>query len=561
MSVAILHGPHHPSSQKTTMHNKSRFPGHESIDSTPGTLLIVDDDPINRQVLRCLFELDHYQIIEAVDGQDGLTKAISDRPDLILLDIMMPGLDGYAVCKALAEKEETASIPVIMVTALSSAQDETRGLDAGAVDFVTKPFNPKVIKARVVAHLQLKRDRDILANKSARLELSNRMLEQEIEDHLETEQALCLAKNELAQANRVRGGVIKDLFQAMCEMLSSRDMYTFEHGLRVASIARLIGEDMRLPTTEVDALELGCMLHDISKVAIPDDVLLKPGLFNSQDRKIMMMHPTLGAKIFSRQVCDPNIIDIIHHHHERLDGSGYPDKLQGDQISLLTRITMVADSYEAMIARRPYKKSMTRANALARLQQEVDNGRLDGTVVARLAKVTEHWDPLAINHDFHDASTKELELFRRKTYFKEPLSDFYNYRYLFYLEEVGLLACQQGYSLTRVSFSNLDQINKQHGYLVTDQIIDEVGTNLHESIDKLNEKVDCVTILLRKGTTYLIYSNCQPETFKLLDHDIDSCLKRLANEWNGITQISTYHFSGTRQIQDAVYQVFGSSEV
>lgn len=541
------------------MINKPNYPGHESIDSTPGTLLIVDDDPINRQVLRCLFEQERYQIIEAVDGQDGLNRATADRPDIILLDIMMPDLDGYSVCKILSQKEETASIPVIMVTALNSAHDETRGLDAGAVDFVTKPFNPKVIKARVHAHLQLKRDRDILANKSARLELSNRLLEQEIEDRLATEQELRIAKNELAQVNLVREGVIKDLFQAMCEMLSSRDMYTFEHGLRVASIACLIGKNLKLPNHEIDALELGCMLHDISKVAIPDDVLLKPGLFNSEDRKIMMMHPTLGAKIFSRQVCDPHIIDIIHHHHERLDGSGYPEQLQGDQISLLTRITMVADSYEAMIARRPYKKSMSRASALARLQQEVDKGRLDGTIVAHLAKVTETWDPLAINHDLHDDSTRELELFRKKTYFKEPLSDLYNYRYLFYLEEVGLLESHQGYMLTKLSFTNLDQINKQHGYLITDQIIDEVGSHLYEAIDRLSESMDCITILLRKGTTYLIYSNCLPATFKLLDYDIDSCLKRLADDWHGTTQITTFHFCDNHPIQDAVYQALDSN--
>ncbi|MBA3015489.1 MAG: response regulator [Proteobacteria bacterium] len=537
------------------MLNKRKFSGHESIDSTPGTLLIVDDDPINRQVLRCLFELESYQIIEAVNGQDGLNRALADRPDLILLDIMMPGLDGYDVCKALSQDEATASIPVIMVTALSSAQDETKGLDAGAVDFITKPFNPKVIQARVHAHLQLKRDRDILANKSARLELSNRLLEQEIEDHLATEEALSKARNDLAQFSRVREGVIKDLFHAMCEMLSSRDMYTFEHGLRVASIARLIGEDMKLSAHDIEALELGCMLHDISKVAIPDDVLLKPGLFNTQDRKIMMMHPALGAKIFSRQACDPDIIDIIHHHHERLDGSGYPDQLRGDQINHLTKITMVADSYEAMIARRPYKKAMTRTNALARLQQEVEKGRLDGDIVARLVKVTESWDPLAINHDFHDDSTRDLELFRKKTYFKEPLSDFYNYRYLFYLEEVGLLESHSGYTITKISFTSLDQINKQHGYLITDQVIDEVGMNLYEAIDKLNEHLECITILLRKGTTYLLYTNCQDDTIKRLDLDINTCLQRFSDEWHGTTQLTTQHFNEHQSIQDAIYQM------
>ncbi|MDD5757798.1 MAG: response regulator [Desulfobulbaceae bacterium] len=530
----------------------------ESVDSAPGTLLIVDDDPINRQVLRYLFEQEKYRVIEADDGQQCLSQAMTERPDLILLDVMMPGLDGFAVCAALAAEDKTASIPIILVTALNSPQDETRGLEAGAVDFISKPINPTVIRSRVKTHMQLKRDRDILAHKSERLELANRLLEQEIDNHLQTENALVAAKNEISKISLMKEEVIKDLFQAMCEMLSTRDMYTFEHGLRVASIARLIGENMGLSDHDVEALELGCMLHDISKVAIPDDVLLKPGLFNAQDRRIMMMHPTMGAKIFSRQDCDPDIIEIIHHHHERLDGNGYPDHLQGEEIGLLTRIAMVADSYEAMIARRPYKKSMSRTEALNRLRQEAESGSMDGSIVSRLAVVTESWDPLAIHHNFHDASSKELELFRKKTYFKEPLSDFYNYRYLFYLEDSGLLESHRnGYTLTKVFFSNLEQINKAHGYLVTDQIIDEVGSTIHDVIDTLseNEAVDCVNILLRKGTSYLIYSNCPLTVLDILDREIKSCVNRLAEEWQGETQCFTMSFAAGYPVQEAVYQV------
>jgi putative two-component system response regulator len=242
------------------MQNSPLSPGQESVESTPGTLLIVDDDPINRQVLRCLFEQEKYRVIEADDGQQGLNRALVDRPDLILLDIMMPGLDGFAVCEALRKNEKTASIPVILVTALSSPRDETRGLEAGAVDFIAKPINPTVIRSRVKAHMQLKRDRDILANKSARLELANRLLEQEIEDHLQTEKALVVAKSEISKISLMKEEVIKDLFHSMCEMLSSRDMYTFEHGLRVASIARLLGESMGLSDHDVEALELARLL-------------------------------------------------------------------------------------------------------------------------------------------------------------------------------------------------------------------------------------------------------------------------------------------------------------
>ena len=533
-------------------------PLQEPVELTPGSLLIVDDDPINRHVLHCIFELEKYRVLEAEDGEQGLNLALAERPDLILLDVMMPGLDGFAVCEALRGNAKTASIPILLVTALNSPTDETRGLEAGAVDFITKPINPMVIRSRVKAHMQLKRDRDILANKSAKLELANCLLEQEIEDHLHTDEALLSARREISQIGLIKEEVIKDLFQAMCEMLSSRDMYTFEHGLRVASIARLIGLDMELSDRDVEALELGCMLHDISKVAIPDDVLLKPGLFNAQDRKIMMMHPALGAKIFSRQACAPDIIDIIHHHHERLDGSGYPDHLMGNMIGTLTRIAMVADSYEAMIARRPYKKSMSRTEALRRLHQEATEGRLDEGVVNRLARVTEFWDPLAIHHDFRDTSNNELELFRKKTYFKEPLSDFYNYRYLFYLEETGLLEGHTtGYTLTKVSFANLDQINKAHGYLLTDQIIDEVGSSLYELLDTLGESeaADCVNILLRKGTTYLIYSTCPTTVLDLLNQEINTCICRLADDWQGAAQCFTLSFARGYPVQDAVYQI------
>lgn len=218
---------------------------------------------------------------------------------------------------------------------------------------------------------------------------------------------------------------------------------------------------------------------------------------------------------------------------------------------------MVADSYEAMIARRPYKKSMSRENALLRLQQEAAEGRLDNDVIARLAKVTKSWDPLAIHHDFRDANSTELELFRKKTYFKEPLSDFYNYRYLFYLEEVGLLESQaQGYTLVLVTFSNLEQINKKHGYLVTDQIIDEVGSSLYEVIDALGEAeaANCLNILLRKGTAYLIYSNCPAAVLTILEHEIDGCVHRLANDWQGESLRFTISFNNGHPVQDAVYQ-------
>ena len=530
----------------------------EQEKSAPAHLLIVDDEPANREILRGLLEQEQYDVIEASNGMQAISLAIEERPDIILLDVMMPGMDGFAVCESLQNYEATASIPVVLITSLSSPHDEAKGLAAGAIDYITKPINPTVVSTRIRAHLQLKRQRDELVNRTEKLFFTNKLLEQEIEAHLNTEGELRSARDEIAAANIIKDGLIKDLFQAMCEMLSSRDMYTFEHGLRVASLSRLVGEELKLSSRQLDALEIGGMLHDISKVAIPDDILLKPGLFDNEDRKIMRMHPSMGANIFKRRSCDPLIIDIIHHHHERLDGSGYPEGLKGDDIGLLPRIAMVTDTYEALISQRSYKKPLLRQEALETLRSEAKSGRLDNEMVEILAKVTQYWEPLELGHDFSDSNTNALEIFRKKTYFREPLSDFYNYRYLLYLDDAGLLnISEEGFTLLGISFVNIEHINKIEGYLKADQIIDDAGSIMHEIIEETinKEAGNCLNILLRKEKLYIIYSNCPEDVLEDLSVRINRFIEIQASNLGLKSRLIQLHFNQDKGVEDAVYEL------
>ena len=183
-------------------------------------------------------------------------------------------------------------------------------------------------------------------------------------------------------------------FDLMGDMFGSRDIYSLDHSLRAAAISQRIGLHMGFSSEDLKTLEIGCLLHDIGKSAIPDDILLKPGCFNDVDRDIVQMHPTIGAKFLEGRYPDDRITDIILHHHERLDGSGYPSGLKGDNIGLMVRIVSVADVYEALIVKRPYKTAMTSTQAIEILRNEVQEGLLDQSVVEVLEKVVANWDPL-----------------------------------------------------------------------------------------------------------------------------------------------------------------------
>ncbi|SEP79601.1 putative two-component system response regulator [Ectothiorhodospira magna] len=319
------------------------------------TILIVDDEPINLSLLTELLRSD-YRVRAANSGQHALRAAITcPRPDLILLDVMMPELDGYAVLDTLRGQPETQDIPVIFLTALNDPTDEERGLEYGARDYITKPIKPAVLRARVRTQLEVKQARDFLENKNAILEaeIARRMVDNEIT------QQVCI--------------------RALAHLAETRDPETGNHILRTQVYVRLLAEKlaahprfqaMLIPST-IDLLTKSAPLHDIGKVGIPDSILLKPGPLNDDEWRIMKTHARQGFDAIERAEADvdhpvPFLIlakEIARWHHEKWDGSGYPDGLAGDDIPISARIMTVADVFDAMTSARIYKPALPMSKA------------------------------------------------------------------------------------------------------------------------------------------------------------------------------------------------------
>jgi putative two-component system response regulator len=318
---------------------------------TQRTILIVDDNPENLTVLGDLLH-DRYRVRPAQSGARALQLALQEPvPDLILLDVMMPNMSGYEVLEHLRAQPATRDIPVIFTTAMSSTKDEQHGLVLGAVDYITKPLRPAIVLARVHTHLELKHARD-------RLQRNN--------DLLETEVASRMRENQIIQDVTIR---------ALARLAETRDNETGNHILRtqayVHALARRAsshpGFAASLDDHSIDLMAKSAPLHDIGKVGIPDHVLLKPGKLTADEWEIMKGHAKLGADAIDRAVADTHepvkflafAREIAKHHHERWDGSGYPDGLAGEAIPLAARVMALADVFDALISRRVYKEPMS----------------------------------------------------------------------------------------------------------------------------------------------------------------------------------------------------------
>jgi putative two-component system response regulator len=329
------------------------------------TILIVDDSPENLTVLGELLQHD-YRVLAATSGLRALQLASRQpRPDLILLDVMMPEMNGYQVLAALQATPETRDIPVIFTTAMCATEDEEQGLHLGAADYLTKPLRPAIVLARVQTHLALKRARDALKRDKASLEME--VLRQ-------------------MQENRV----IQDVaMRALARLAETRDNETGNHILRTQEYVRVLAERARLLPKFSDELSernvaliaKSAPLHDIGKVGIPDRILLKPGKLTPDEWEVMKTHAALGADAIGRAVADlqqpPGFLmyatQIARHHHERWDGTGYPDRLAGDAIPLAARLMAIADVFDALISRRSYKAPMP--PAVARETMAAGRGR------------------------------------------------------------------------------------------------------------------------------------------------------------------------------------------
>ena len=312
-------------------------------------VLIVDDTADNLAVLGALLK-PLYTVRIAKSGPRALLIAAQEpQPDLILLDIMMPDMDGYEVIKLLKVKPETKEIPVIFITALNSIQDEAKGLDLGAVDYISKPISAPILLSRVATHLDLKIARDMLRD-------NNAWLEKEVAHRIE------------------QYHLVQDIsMRALANLAEARDNETGNHIIRTQSYVNLLAKKLAtlpkysqvLTKETIDNYTKAATLHDIGKVGIPDNVLLKPGKLNSEEWDVMKTHSQIGADAIWRAIkneTDIEAVDFLNvaikiakYHHEKWDGSGYPEGLKGEQIPLPARLMALADVFDALISRRPYK--------------------------------------------------------------------------------------------------------------------------------------------------------------------------------------------------------------
>jgi len=329
--------------------------------SDPATILVVDDTPANLDLMAGLLQ-DRYRVKVAINGDKALQIARSESPpDLILLDIMMPGLSGYEVCEQLKQDPATRAIPIIFLTAMSATEDETRGLQLGAVDFITKPVNPPIVLARVATQLQLKAAADFLRDQ-------NSFLEAEVQRRT----------HDLIAIQDVT-------IQMMTGLAETRDSETGNHIRRTQHYVKALAQQLRshprygsqLDDRTIDLLFRSAPLHDIGKVGIPDRILLKPGRFTPEEFAIMQTHTTLGRDAIAsaeRQLgVEVEFLrvakEIAYSHQEKWDGSGYPQGLAGEEIPLSARLMALADVYDALISHRIYKEAMSHDEAAAIIEE------------------------------------------------------------------------------------------------------------------------------------------------------------------------------------------------
>ena len=305
------------------------------------TILIADDDESIRSVLTEILGAEAYRIVHAQDGEEAIQVLERGEVDLALLDAMMPRRSGFAVCRELKSNPDTRLIPLILVTGLSGAEDRMQGIEAGADDFINKPVNRQELLARVRALLKLKQFTDEL-------------------EHAET------------------------VLFALALSIEAKDPYTEGHCDRLSQYSEELAKRLSLAEEERIALRRGGVVHDIGKVAVPDQILLKPGPLTPEERKVMEGHTVVGAGICSPLKSFRSVLPIIRHHHEKLDGSGYPDGLKGDAIPLTARILQTVDIYDALTTDRPYRKALTPERALAIMREEAKRGWWDGALLDEL---------------------------------------------------------------------------------------------------------------------------------------------------------------------------------
>jgi len=316
-----------------------------------GIILVADDNEANRELLSALLSAEGYQVVCAADGQQALEHVVSGAIDLVLLDVVMPRPTGFEVCLAIKSKPETRLIPVVLLTSLNSDSDRITGIMCGADDFLNKPVNKHELLARVHSLLRLKQFTDEL-------------------DNAET------------------------VLSSLALSIEAKDPYTEGHCDRLSKYSVSLAEKLGLPEDLRVALRRGGLVHDIGKLAVPEHILLKPGPLTPEERKIMEQHTIAGERICAPLKSFRHVLPIIRHHHEKWDGSGYPDGLKGEQIPLTARILQITDIYDALTTDRPYRKALSPEKAFAIMREEVKRGWWDWSILDEFEAIAHGYVPV-----------------------------------------------------------------------------------------------------------------------------------------------------------------------
>ena len=480
-------------------------------------VLVVDDDPVQREVLVAHLENWGVSASQASNGYEALNMINRNTGfRLILTDLQMPVMDGLKLIRTI-KREKRGKIYSIMMSGLGDRHSVQQALDAGANDYLQKPFHPEQLFARLAA-----------LDKVMSLEDDYQQL-------------------------------VRSLFDVMTGMLGSRDNYTLEHSLRVAALSVRIGEKLGIAPEDLEMLELGCLVHDMGKIAIPDDILLKPGRFDAFDRSIMNLHPQIGAHFLSGHYPDERVMEIVLQHHERLDGSGYPQGLKAGKLSPFVMVVSPADTYEALIAERPYKRPISREKALDMLYAEVKKGKLERDAVNALAEVVTTWNPLDIRRKSPE-DLKMVESFRRVAYFREPLCSFYNYRYLLALEKRGDHKDNDSFHFIFIDFKNLGRTNARWGYLRTDELLDELGENIQQTLQlfgKTNKDDMGKVLLFRKGADFLIFSTYMKSLTTEILQQVKCHLDDAEKNWGIEAEVILKEFPASQPLYKALDVLLG----
>jgi putative two-component system response regulator len=325
------------------------------------TILVADDDEINRELLSDILVGEGYKVIGAEDSDEAL-HAINNRSiDLALLDVLMPGKTGFDVCQSIKSKPETRFIPVVLVTGLSSIDERIRGIHSGADDFLSKPVNSQELLARTRSLLRLK----------------------EYTDELENAETVLFS---------------------LALSIEAKDPYTKGHCDRLSSYSEALGHRLGLPQDQCVALRRAGVVHDIGKIGVPENILIKKDSLTDVEWAVMKEHPATGERICSPLKSFRLVLPIIRHHHEKLDGSGYPDGLKGDKIPLTARVLQITDIYDALVTDRPYRKALPHEQAIRTIRDEARRGWWDNSLIdefeALLCWQARVVEPIEVAHAF-----------------------------------------------------------------------------------------------------------------------------------------------------------------